>query len=507
MSLHKSSVNFKNLIQDLADMYPFEISEVVLIELIANALDAGATKILINYDPERKVLIVTDNGKGMNKSQFDEYHDFAAGLKRRGEGIGFAGLGAKVSFNIANRVITETKSKSFSGGSKWYLKTKNNLEWEDIEQEYLYNYGTRVKIWFRSNANITYSSSMDFIRILRRHYFSLLDPKFLELYEKLGFYSKELRFSINGQIIKPVSIIKVLCLDKVKEIYPERGRKQKFGYGIFGVSKSDYPVASDICGVLLCTHGKVIKADLFKQFPGALGPRIFGIFEIPEFINFLTTAKTDFIRKGRHKKFEGIYGPIRQVFKDWLKEIGIEPTEVAVTDEATMLEKELKKILEDVPELSNFFGFWARKNILSESLKGNIVSATQDGGGVTFPVGEGTKKIGEGFLDSGENNGKALREVKSGDKRAEPISRTSKRGPKISFAKAPDSMDLAWVEGNNIVINAAHSSYRKVSSNARVLRTHNLFAIATAILRFINSEIDTPNFSFIDKFMKSWGDK
>jgi signal transduction histidine kinase len=125
MSTHESGINYQNLIRDLADMYSCDIAEVVLIELIANSLDAGATSIKIDFSPHDKSLVVEDNGSGMNSNAFDQYHDFAAGLKTRGTGIGFAGVGAKISFNIADRVITETRSKTFSGGSNWYLQSKN----------------------------------------------------------------------------------------------------------------------------------------------------------------------------------------------------------------------------------------------------------------------------------------------------------------------------------------------------------------------------------------------
>ena len=87
MNRHESTVNFQNLIKDLADMYPQEVDEVVVVELIANSLDAGASRISIDYDPAINVLVVTDNGRGMDSSQFEQYHDFAAGLKTRGSGM------------------------------------------------------------------------------------------------------------------------------------------------------------------------------------------------------------------------------------------------------------------------------------------------------------------------------------------------------------------------------------------------------------------------------------
>ena len=104
---HESTVNFRNLIRDLADMYPQEVDEVVVVELIANA--PKAKRISIDYSRATNILTITDDGQGMDEAQA-QYHDFAAGLKTRGSGIGFAGVGAKISFNVANRVVTETKS-------------------------------------------------------------------------------------------------------------------------------------------------------------------------------------------------------------------------------------------------------------------------------------------------------------------------------------------------------------------------------------------------------------
>ena len=165
MAIHESGVNYRNLIRDLADLYPFDVDEVVLVELIANSLDAKPTRIEIEFDPHKRTLVVTDNGKGMTDSDFDQYHDFAAGLKTRGTGIGFAGVGAKISFNIAKKVITETKSESFTRGSNWYLKTDSRLEWEDIQPKHLHKHGTRVEVNFLQNATLANFSTESLIKL------------------------------------------------------------------------------------------------------------------------------------------------------------------------------------------------------------------------------------------------------------------------------------------------------------------------------------------------------
>jgi len=506
MAIHESTVNFQNLIRDLAEMYPFDISEVVVVELIANSLDAKATRIAIDFDPNNKILVVQDNGEGMTDIQFEQYHDFAAGLKPRGVGIGFAGLGAKVSFNIADRVITETKSRSLSKGSNWYLQSKKKLVWEDIEPENIKERGARVEIRLRPDVKPSFKSTDDLIKLLRRHYLPLMDQKFIDLYKSLRIYSSDLRFVVNGKIIEPGQAAMDLSLDKLKEFVPQRIGKG-FGYGIFGVSESEYPVAPDLCGVLLCTHGKVIKAELFNQFPGKLGPQIFGMVEIPELVNYLTTNKIDFIRKGKYREFERLYAPIRQEFKDWLSSIGIEPSEKIGLNEAIEIERELKKLIADIPELSDFFGFRTRKDILQKDEKGLIPSTTHPGIDITFPNGEGEKGEGRGLVDEGNGLGQSIKKDMQGKEPATPISRKARRGPKITFDNRPDRIDLAWVEGNNVLINSGHPSYIKAQTSQRTRRFHCIFAVASAIQRFLGSECESPDLMFIDRMMAAWGRK
>jgi len=446
MTAHESTVNFENLIRDLADMYPFDVGTVVVVELVANALDSKATTICIDFDPQAKVLVVTDNGNGMTALDFDQYHDFAAGLKTRGMGIGFAGIGAKVSFNIATRVITETRSESFAGGSNWYLQSKKKLVWEDIQPEHLQSKGTRVEVIFRKDITLPFLSTQNIIFLLRQHYMPLLDKKFLALYDQLSYYSKDLRFLINNQRVTPSDTITDYSLERVREFFPRVGSK-RIGYGLLGLAASEYPIGENRCGVLLCTRGKVVKPDMFNQFPGDIGPRILGIVEIPDFINFLTSAKTDFIRRWKHKEFEKLYDPIRREFKDWLNELGVQQLELPASDEALKLERELKKLINDIPELGEFFGFRGPKTILQPNNQGQFNADSQEGAEVTLPIGEGEAGEGEGPLDVGEGPGQALIDnPDNGTTSAEPISRTGRRGPKIAFAEASDREDLAWVE-------------------------------------------------------------
>jgi hypothetical protein len=485
-------------------MYPFEVDVVVPVELVANSLDAGASQISIEYNPEQNVLMITDNGEGMSAQQFKEYHDFAAGLKTRGSGIGFAGVGAKISFNIADTVLTETRSKSFSGGSNWFLESKKKLVWEDVEPAHIQGHGTMVQVWFRPDGRPSYQTTDDILTLLKQHYLPLMDPAFLDLYSRIGFYSDDLRFAINGTLVEPFKIAESFGAEKKKETKFMKGGKG-IGYGLFCLASVEYPLGHELPGVLLCTHGKVIKGDFFNQFPGVLGPRIFGVVEIPRFVDFLTTAKTDFIRgRGRNREFENLYDPIRSAFKEWLGELGVQPMELSKADDALRLERELKKLVEEIPELSEFFGFSSPKVVLRKSETGPVSAEPHEGAEETYPNGEGENGGQVAPTDVGDGPDVALEQVRGGAVAAQPISRKAKRGPKIAFQSVPDRVDLSWVEGNHIIINSGHPSYRKVGSDSAARRSHCMFAIGTAIQRFM-IEQESRDYLFTDRLMAAWG--
>ena len=501
---HESSVNFRNLIRDLADMYTQGVEEVIVVELVANALDAKATSISIEYNSARNMLTVVDNGAGMNAEQFALYHDFAAGLKTRGTGIGFAGVGAKISFNVADRVVTKTKSETFEGGSDWSLEASGRLVWHEVTPVDLLSRGTRVEVYFRQDISPSYET--DLIRLLHRNYLPLLDTKFLDLYQRMNLYSSSLRFIVDGQEYPPVDICASFMQEATKELFPEKSGRM-FGFGVLGLANADYPLGEDVSGVLLCTHGKVIKGDLFNQFPGSYGPRIFGVIEVPDFIQYLTTSKTDFNRGGhRNRQFERLYGPLRQEFASWLAGLGVQQAESGDPHEVARLEREIRRIAESMPELSDFFGFHNRTRVLRPDDEGSIQADEHEGVEPTFPVGEGHRGDQPGPMAPGDEPGTAFVENEdSGRHRADPITRRARSGPRVGFDSRPERIDLAWVEGNTVYVNTGHHAYKRANANATSRMIHCLFAIASAVQRFLAEPEPTDDLMFMDRMMSVWG--
>lgn len=86
----------------------------VLTEVVANAWDADATRVAINIDLEERVIVIEDNGHGMNRQQLQERF-LTVGYRRRDQKetrtspggrpvMGRKGLGKLAPFSIAGKV-------------------------------------------------------------------------------------------------------------------------------------------------------------------------------------------------------------------------------------------------------------------------------------------------------------------------------------------------------------------------------------------------------------------
>lgn len=93
--------------------------EIVISESIANALNAGATKIKLAVN--NGAFIVEDNAKGMSEQDFMQYHNLFYSTKLKGSAIGFVGIGAKLSLRYGASIITETKSQEIHKASEMKL--------------------------------------------------------------------------------------------------------------------------------------------------------------------------------------------------------------------------------------------------------------------------------------------------------------------------------------------------------------------------------------------------
>ena len=126
----ETRVDLLHLLEDLRDAYPGATEETILIEIIANSLDSGASGIEIITDATRPATIIMDDGAGMRRRELARYHDIAATTKVRGAGIGFAGVGIKIALLVCEEVLTETRRGRHHVASAWRLSSRHRAPWK-----------------------------------------------------------------------------------------------------------------------------------------------------------------------------------------------------------------------------------------------------------------------------------------------------------------------------------------------------------------------------------------
>ena len=74
----ETRVDLQHLLEDLRDAYTGSLEETILTEVVANALDSGATRIRLMTNAADATLTIVDDGRGMKRKELARYHDIAA---------------------------------------------------------------------------------------------------------------------------------------------------------------------------------------------------------------------------------------------------------------------------------------------------------------------------------------------------------------------------------------------------------------------------------------------
>lgn len=453
----ETRINLKHLLEDIRNSYPYAPEEIIITELIANALDSGASEIRFLTAPERQTMSVVDDGEGMTSRNLEEYHDIAATTKTRGKGIGFAGVGVKLALLVAKEVITETKKGSFYKATRWKLENALRAPWEYIEPNGLVSSsnGTAVSIILRANnSDLLRDSFIE--RVIQTHFYPILDEEFMDKILRY-VYEKGVAFFVNEQIIKLPEPEKAI---QIMPFLVKLGRRRK-AVGIGFLSKSKEELSEEQRGVAVSTYGKVIKRGWDWIGVAPRNPmRLTGVVEIPQLSEILTTNKADFLHDMTSlQKYYRYRKAIQEAIEPILREFG-ETNVSQKKPEKNMrpLEKEIQRVLgnmlDDFPELSPLLGRRRRGEPVQgiipdpEALSiGKIVDGVDvmdgpEGGGGEGSGGEVTKGEMPGErIEPDSNPVEPGREHKG--KRRRP-------GLMIGFEDNPDRNDLGWLMENTI---------------------------------------------------------
>ena len=358
----ETRVNLHHLLEDIRDSYPFPQEEVIVTELVANSLDSHASDIRFIIYSEKYILTVIDNGKGMNKKELDGYHNIASTTKTRGMGIGFAGVGAKLSLLVAKEVVTETVNGNFHGATRWKLENDEKAPWKYItpapadSKSVNLHHGTAVSIFFKSNNSELLNP--EFIKkTIQKHFYTILDATFQKALRSI--YNNGINFYVNEE---KINLSEMMQFEKSRAFKIHFGKKGK-PVGVGFVRKYKDPLDEEKRGIAISTCGKVIKHGWDWLGISARNPDyISGVVEMPGLSLILTTNKADFLKDTASlQKYYRYRKAVQEVIEPILKEFGeINESREKPAKELRPLEKEIRGILDnmlnDFPELDPLFG-------------------------------------------------------------------------------------------------------------------------------------------------------
>lgn len=453
-------VDVLKVIQNFVEMYPYPVTDCLVLETIANCLDAGADRIdlcLLTDNKGRKVFRAIDNGKGMSKEEFEEhYHALSISSKTKGEGIGFAGVGSKlylIFLAAGESIITETKSRNFHGSSEITV-INNEPKWTYINKKTLTRTGTIFEVKL-NEKDTNLLTPKKIVSLVQLYYNAIL----------LGRYGNTI-ISYNGQQIEPW---KPDFVKETKEpIIFKVGRMEFKCY--FGQTNSEI---NERQGLEIIVFGKKIKDQQWFDFDYLIKPnlrkKITGQILADGLSSLLTTNKCEF----RHQINPRLWGSFRQkaydAFGDWLESIdALEDRSMTETDPklesvCKSIETEINKLLRD-PCFIGFNPFLKTQPhmALIKSASGDVKAEETQGTQTTEGTWGGPGN-GQGVDVTGPSPGSGLVESENGPETGVSVIRRVRHGIAINLKDEPKNPKESWLTSEAIVVNIGHPIFTKCS--------------------------------------------
>jgi hypothetical protein len=503
----ETRVDLLHLLEDLRDAYPGALEETILTEIVANALDSGATEIRLVVDPPRATFALVDNGSGMTRRELGRYHDIASTGKTRGQGIGFAGVGIKLGLLAAQEVVTESRRGKTHVATSWRLASRTRAPWRWVQPAGLVeNRGTAVTLVL-GNALSPLLDPGYLETALRRHFAPLFDSAFSAILSDQ--YPDGVRFLINTLPLpgEPANASRTPLAVRM-------ARKRKPSAAGYLVLR-EAPLEGDERGVALSTFGKVIKRgwDWLGLSPVA-ADRVCGLIEAPAMAESLTLNKADFIRSGaRGATYLTFRKAIQEAVTAQLVAWGdrLDSAQAPRHRGTRAVERDLENVLVDL----------ARDFPLLASLV-----QRRPGGQRRLPFGGSAE---EATLISSEESPQpdiAPDETETGAEPEHPPEETAParvpvveqspglpggRGPKrpvryglaLQFESRPDDDELGRLVESTVWVNDAHPAHRRAVAS-RSEGYHLALTVALALAPLAAEAGDSHQ--FVTSFLTRWGE-
>ncbi len=500
----QTRVDLQHLLEDLSDAYPGALEETILTEIVANSLDAGASRISLLVEPAERTLVVGDNGVGMTRRELARYHDVAASAKTRGEGIGFAGVGIKLGLLVAEEVLTETRRAERHVATRWRLASRHKAPWRWVEPPgWVSERGTAVGLRLRNPLSPLLDPGY-VEAALRSHFEPLLDAAFDAIL--LERYPAGVALVVNGRPLarRPAG-------DDGRASLEARLPRKRKASAVGRLARADMPLPEEQQGLAISTLGKVIRRGwdwlgLTPASPAEVG----GLIEVPELAVALTLNKGDFLRTGRRGMTYLAYRKaIQEAVAAQLVAWGEarDQEDSARRRAARPLERDLERVLVDLAD-----DFPALAALVDRRSGGQ--RRLPSGGEATPIVRTASEPVAEVPLAVSATPAEAQTAVAESDSPPTPAEappalgehgprRPTRYGLSVEFEERADSPEIARLVESRVLINTAHPAYaRAVASRADGY--HAALAVGMA-LAAVAVEAGKAH-EFLTAFLARWGE-
>ena len=510
----ETRVDLQHLLEDLRDAYGGPIEETIVTEVLANALDAGATAISLSVSPADASVTIVDDGRGMQRRELARFHDIAASTKRRGDGIGFAGVGIKLGLLVAREVFTETRRGSTHVASSWALTSRRRAPWKWVPPQALVRErGTAVRLTL-SNPLSPLLDAGFLEEAIRRHFEPLLEPAFESILRQ--HYVRPISLEIAGRRLAPLGGT-AANLVPVSIRMARKRTPSAVGY----LANHDRPLPPDCAGIAISTFGKVIKRgwDWLGLSPAA-ADRVAGLVEVPDLAECLTLNKNDFIRAGpRGAAYLAYRKAIQEIVSRQLTTWGDPRADSSAPPKPARLGRDLERVLEDLA------GEYPLLHSLVERRRGGQKRLPMpDGGGghamnplVTLTQGargnHGTEP-GEPVPGSPEPAPRSASEAPPAEPPEPPDAeaaalpgpgatrRRVQYGLRLQFESRPNTDELGRLVDSTIWVNERHPAFQRAASS-RSIGYHLALTVALALGPLAVPPAE--EHLFVTRFLAQWG--
>lgn len=514
----QTRVDLQHLLEDLRDAYPGDTEETILSEVVANALDSGATGIRVLIDPSAQTIVVVDDGCGMSRRELARYHDLAASTKARGEGIGFAGVGIKLGLLVAEAVLTEARRPGVHVATRWHLASRQKAPWLWVAPPgWVDERGTAVGLKLRNPLSPLLDPGYVESRV-RLHFEPLFDPAFDAILS--ARYPAGVAFAVNGRAL---ARRRAGDLAKRAPLVVRLPRKRKPA-GVGFLYRVDQPLPDDLQGLGVSTLGKVIRRGwdwigLSSASPGLVG----GLIEAPGLSVALTLNKGDFVRAGRRGiSYLAYRKAIQEAVQAQLAAWGEarDREDAARRRAARPLERDLEAVLLDLAgEFPALAALVERRPGGQRRLPtGRETAEEETAASQTAMQEDSTRPASQGALAADavpsttagaeptpacqpappEPLGHATLHTAAGGPR-----RPTRYGLAVDFELRPESSELGRLVESTVLVNTAHPAYvRALASHAEGY--HAALTVAMALGAVAVEPAGTQ--AFLTTFLARWGE-